>query len=430
MRWACILSVCLVAPVSADDWPQWGGPQRDLVWREAGVVETLPTDEEGWLPRKWTTLIGEGYAGPAVADGRVFVTDRIKQKRTERVLCLDAETGRVQWEFEYACNYTISYPAGPRSTPVVDGNRVYTIGAMGDMYCLDVRTGEKLWQKDFVEDFGTTLPAWGMVASPLVDGDRLITLVGGEDALVVAFDKTTGEELWRSLDDPGVGYAPPVIFEFDGVRQLIVWSPEAVAAIQPEDGKPIWRIPFRAKAGLTIATPRRVGNRLFVSAFYNGSRMIEVNGREARVVWQGNSNSEMQTDGLHALMATPWFTGEHVFGVCSYGQLRCLDATTGEREWSTFEATGEGRWWNAFLVPHAPGEKGEVERFYLHNEQGELIVARLTGEGYEELSRAKLVPPTREVRRRQTIWSHPAFAMKSVFARNDAVIVRVDLSGE
>ncbi|MHC4878516.1 MAG: PQQ-binding-like beta-propeller repeat protein [Planctomycetota bacterium] len=419
----CLL-VLTASVTRADDWPQWGGPQRDLVWREDGIVESLPVDANGQLPRMWSTPIGEGYTGPAVAEGRVFVTDRIPDDSLERVLCLNAETGKVLWRHDYRARYTVSYPAGPRSTPVVDGNRVYTIGAVGHMFCLDVDSGKALWQRNFVDDYGTTLPTWGMVASPLIDGDQLITLVGGKDgALVVSFNKHTGREIWRSLDSPTVGYAPPVIFEFGGQRQLIVWHPEAVSAISPDNGKLIWEVPYRVRAGLSIATPRKVENRLFVASFYNGPRMLEVadDGQNARIVWSGSSDSEIRTDGVHPIMCTPWFDGENIFSVCSYGQLRGLNARTGERLWETLAATGEGRWWNAFLVPHK-------DRFFIHNEQGELIIARLSAEGYEELSRGLLVEPTRPVRRRMTIWSHPAFAMKSVFARNDRELVRVSLA--
>jgi outer membrane protein assembly factor BamB len=263
-----------------------------------------------------------------------------------------------------------------------------------------------------------------MVASPLVDGRQLIALVGGADgALVVSFDKETGAELWRALDDTAIGYAPPVIHTFDGVRQLIIWHPTAVSSLNPENGEVYWEIPFEVRVGLSIPMPRRQGNRLFVTSFYNGPLMIEVRGKQAELVWKGNSNSEIETDKLHSIMPTPIFTKSHIFGVCSYGQLRCLNAQTGERVWETFKATGKGRWWNAFLIPHE-------DRCFLHNEQGDLIIARLTADGYDEISRAKLIEPTREVRRRMTIWSHPAFAMKSVFARNDKEIVRVNLAAE
>jgi outer membrane protein assembly factor BamB len=406
---------------TADDWPQWGGPQGDCVWRETGIVDELPA---GLLPRKWATPIGEGYSGPAVANGLVYVTDRLRDAGTERVLCLDAGTGAEVWKHEHKVRYTISYPAGPRATPVVNDGQVYTIGAQGDMYCFDASDGRILWQKNFEQDFDTTIPTWGMAAAPIVDGDRLITLVGGANgAHTVAFDKATGKELWRAIDDPAVGYAPPRLFEFGGTRQVIVWHPQAVTSLDPATGKVLWDVPFPLNMGLCVSSPQRAGNHLFVTAFYDGPMMLEVadDGRSAKVVWQGKSHSEINTDGLHSIIPTPIVTNKNIYGVCSYGQLRCLDARTGERLWETFAATGEGRWWNAFLIPNG-------DRVFLHNEQGDLIVAKLSPRGYEELSRAKLVEPTREVNRRMTIWSHPAFAMKSVFARNDKEIVRVDLS--
>ena len=410
---------------SADDWPDWGGPQRDLVWREKGIVKTLPTT--GLLPRVWSKKIGEGYSGPAVANGLVYVTDFIDRDGnagSERVLCLDAESGDVVWQHAYDVAYTVSYPNGPRSTPLINSGRAYTIGVMGDMFCFAADSGKILWQKNFVNDFGTKLPIWGMVATPLVDGDQLITLVGGSDgALVVSFDKKSGRELWRSLDDVEVGYAPPMIFTFDGVRQLIIWHPQAISSLNPENGEVYWQVPFPIRVGLTIPAPRQQGKFLFVTSFYNGPMLLEVNGKNAEIVWKGNSDSETKTDGLHSIMPTPVVTPTHIYGVGSYGQLRCLETMTGKRLWETFSATGKARWWNAFLIPHE-------DRYFIHNEQGDLIIAKLSPEGYDEVSRAKLIEPTRKVRRRMTIWSHPAFAMKSVFARNDKEIVRVNLAAD
>lgn len=447
--WTALLTMSCGPHARGDDWPQWGGPQRDLIWREPGIVERLPA---GKLPRVWSAPLGEGYTGPAVANGRVFVTDRVHgegRSGRDRVLCLDAGTGDVLWQHEYACEYLIQYPAGPRATPVCDEGRVYTIDGVGNMFCFDAESGDVVWSKDFTRDFGTRLPTWGMAASPLVDGDQLITLVGGSGALIVSFDKRTGEERWRALEDRGVGYCPPMIFEFGDRRQLIVYHPRAVSGLDPADGRRLWSVPFDVQSGLTIATPRVVGTRLLVTAFYNGSLMLDVNpdASGADIVWQGHSDSETNTDGLHGLMCTPVFTGTHVYGVCSYGQLRCLDAATGERLWETRAATGDDRWWNAFLVPYLPvphaarvrpdgsvpdaaSVRDAALRTFIHNEQGDLIIADLSPEGYNEHSRALLVEPTRPVRRRMTIWSHPAFAMRSVFARNDREIVRVSLAAE
>jgi len=167
--------------------------------------------------------------------------------------------------------------------------------------------------------------------------------------------------------------------------------------------------------------PRKIGEQLFLTSFYNGPLMLDVAADAASIAWKGSSNSERKTDGLHSIMPSPWANQQHIFGVCSYGQLRCLDTSTGKRLWETRDATGDGRWWNAFIIPHE-------DRYFIHNEQGDLIIAQLNGDGYYEQSRSRLVEPTRKVGRRMTIWSHPAFAMKSVFARNDQELVRVDLA--
>ncbi|MBM3968629.1 MAG: pyrrolo-quinoline quinone [Planctomycetes bacterium] len=418
--WGALLTaLCGTVVGFADDWPQWGGPQRDLAWREKGIVKELKTKD--LLPRVWSTPIGSGYAGPAVANGKVFVMDRSADG--ERVLCLNADTGKEIWKHEYAARYTVSYPLGPRCTPTVDDGRVFTVGAMGHFFCFNETSGDVLWQKTFVVDFGTRLPTWGMVHAPLIDGNQVIILVGGQNALVVSFDKVTGQELWRALDDREIGYAPPMIFTFGQHRQLIIWHPSAITSLDPANGQRNWQVPYQVRSGLTVMTPRQVGNRLFVASFYNGPRMIEVadDGKSARVVWSGKSDSEQRTDGLHPIIMTPVFDGSYIYGIDSYGHLRCLDATNGQRKWETLDATGQGRWWNCFLVPHE-------DRFFLHNEQGELLIAKLTPAGYQEISRAKLVEPTQPIQRRMTVWSHPAFAMKSVFARNDKEIVRVSLA--
>ncbi len=443
------------ALVRADDWPQWLGPQRDGVWRETGVLEKFP---EGGPKRVWSVPVGTGYAGPAVAAGKVFVLDRVLAtgqktpdnpftrptiKGSERVLCFDADTGRELWKHEYRADYAISYASGPRCTPTVDGDRVYTLGAMGNLFCLEAATGKLLWSKDFLADYGSSLPVWGFAAHPLIDGDRLICLVGGsDDRLVVAFDKKTGRELWAAESCGGdFGYCPPVIYEFAGTRQLIIWHSRAVLALHPETGKRLWRVDFDVKAALTAPMPRKVGtDQLFVTSFYNGSMLLRVAADKAQVVWKSKARGELpnQTTDLSSIMPTPFVDGEYVYGVCSYGQLRCVKAATGERVWATMQATrgrftppkvamnaepaDSERWSNAFLVRHA-------DRYFLFNEQGDLILAKLTPAGYEELGRAHLLDPTnQDARGRLTVWSHPAFANRRVYARNDKELVCYSLA--
>jgi outer membrane protein assembly factor BamB len=429
----------------ADDWPQWLGPQRDGIWRETGILDRFPSGGPKVL---WRAPLGGGYSGPAVAGGCVYVTDRqldpgssnpdnpFQRKRVtgkERVLCLDEGTGKVKWKYEYPCTYAISYSAGPRATPLIHDGKVYALGAMGNLFCLDAKGGKVIWSKDFRRDYRAPIPTWGWAAHPLLDGEKLICLVGGKDSVVVAFDRSTGKELWRalSLENPRteVGYCPPMIYKVGGKRQLIIWHPEAVNGLDPETGKVYWSEPFRADANLTISTPRLEGNKLFITSFYNGAMMLELASDEpaARVVWRGKVTSEdyHRTDTLNSIMCTPFLKDGYIYGVCSYGHLRCLRGKDGKRLWATLKATCTGnepeRWANAFII-------AQGSRYFLPNEKGDLIIARLSPEGYQEIDRAHILAPTNKAMERPIVWSHPAFANRHMYARNDEEIVAVDLS--
>jgi len=252
----------------ADDWPQWRGPMRDGVWRETGIVERLP---EGGPRVLWRTPIGPGYAGPAVAEAKVFVTDRRKAEGVERVLCLDAATGKILWTHAYPCTYRgVSYDCGPRATPTVSGGKVYSVGTMGHLRCLAVEDGRLVWEKDYVRDCATRIPVWGVASAPLVDGKRLIANAGGKDGAIVALDKETGDLIWRVLPDQEMGYAPPVIIEAGGTRQLIAWLAEEVASLDPETGRVHWTQAFHCEQGLSVVTPISDGERLFVATPWKG----------------------------------------------------------------------------------------------------------------------------------------------------------------
>ena len=210
----CFAALTLLLVLSslsyADDWPQWMGPNRDGVWHEDGIVESFP--EKG-LTVNWRVPIQLGYSGPAVVGDRVFVTDyerasgelsnspgrKNKLKGKERVVCLNAGTGELVWKHEYDCPYEISYPSGPRCTPTVAGNHVYTLGAEGNLVCLTADEGKVVWSKELKAEYQTKAPHWGFSGHPLIDGDRLYCLVGGKGSVVVAFNRHTGEELWKAI---------------------------------------------------------------------------------------------------------------------------------------------------------------------------------------------------------------------------------------
>ncbi|MBI3415311.1 MAG: PQQ-like beta-propeller repeat protein [Verrucomicrobia bacterium] len=438
-RTALLAGLFVSTSAMAADWPQWLGPQRDGVWRETGIVEKFP---ESGPQVRWRTKIGGGYAGPAVANGRVFVADHVLAAGaanpkdpfsrgtiagSERVLCLDESDGKILWKHEYDCPYDVSYPAGPRVTPVVHDGKVYTLGTMGNLFCFEAASGKIVWSRDFKKDFGTPTPLWGFAGHPLIDGQKLICLVGGSNSVAVAFDKDSGREIWRALTAKEPGYCPPTMIEAGGKRQLIIWHPESINSLDPETGKVYWSQPFAVQSALSVSTPRQVGDRLFFTSFYNGSMMLKLDADKpgASLVWRGQKNSEKDTQDLHSIMGTPFFENGYIYGSCSYGQFRCLKAETGERLWESFVPTGgkEARWANAFIVKQAG-------RFFIFNEKGDLIIAKLSPKGYEEISRAHLIDPTNTAAGRDVVWSHPAFANRSVYVRNDVEIVCASLAAD
>ena len=427
----------LVSPSLADDWPQWLGPHRMPVWKEEGVIDEFPKQGP---PLRWKVELGGGYSGPAVANARVFVMDRLAPTDDldsgplahegqppsnpnfvrrllpgkERVLCFRESDGRQLWEHEYDCSYSsvAIYAIGPRCTPTVDGDRVYTLGAEGHLTCLQVVDGAVVWKRNLVEDYSFEVPEWGIAAHPLVDGDQLICMVGGNGTTCVAFDKGTGEETWRALSAKQPGYCPPMIYELGGLRQLVIWDSDAVSGLDPKDGEVYWSVPFAATYAMAIGAPQCEGNSLFVMAFNRKSAMIRVgtDGRSAKIIWQGGAKQ-----GIDGVLNTAVVRDGYIYGCGNGGRYTCAELKTGKRLWSTFlPSTGKrpAPWANVFTVAHQ-------DRFFLANDLGDLVIANLSPQGYQELSRAHLIDPTHAVGNRTLVWSHPAFANRSVYLRND-----------
>lgn len=423
---ACVLVVAALHQVTAqvDEWPQWRGAARDGVWREAGIVRELPDE----LTPKWKVPIGSGYAGPTVAAGRVYVTDRNEEpEEVERVHCFALEDGERLWTHEYPCKYEgVSYEAGPRCTVLIDSGRAYSLGTMGHLFCLDAASGKVVWSHDLRQEYEIRMPIWGIAAAPVLEGDLLIVPVCGKgDAYLVAFDAVSGKERWRALDDRG-NYSAPIVIDQAGKRVLVCWSGDRIVGVDPASGALHWQHPFPARnMPLGVATPVLAGDTLFITGFYDGCLLLRLAADELAVkeVWRKRGQNERSTDGLHSTIATPLVRDGHVYGVDSYGELRCLDLANGARVWEDRSAVPRGRWATIHFVQNA-------ERTWMLNERGELIIAELSPEGFDEIDRAPLLQPTRGQldQRNGVCWSHPAFANRCVFARNDEELVCVDLA--
>jgi outer membrane protein assembly factor BamB len=416
--------ILCVNTVFAADWPQWRGPNRDGVWSETQVVSTFTSPQ---LPIRWRAPIANGYSGPTIANGLVYVTDRLTEpNELERVLCFNAATGKAVWSFQYPCKYQkISYPDGPRTSVTINDGRAYSLGTTGLLYCFDAAKGTVLWSRDLNKEYKIKMPMWGISASPLVEGNSLILQIGGDKAGVVALDKTSGKEIWKALDDP-LCYSSPIMIQQTGKRVLVCMTAARVVGLDPLTGKLDWEIPFPSPRGaISVATPVFKDNFLFVTSFFDGSLMIKVAPDQltAKEVWRRKGADEQHTDALHSMITTPIMLGDCIYGIDSYGELRCLKRDTGDRVWVSQAVMPNARWATAHLVQNGA-------HTWMFNERGELIISTLSPDGYKEISRTKLIEPTtgQLESRGGVCWTHPAFADKCIFIRNDKELICADLS--
>ncbi len=414
----------------AEDWPQWMGPKRDNVWNIAKPPQSFSA---GSLKASWTAPIAGGYAGPAVVGDRLYVTDLVTKSDvkvdnfgrrsfvgTERVLCLNSKTGTEVWKKEYPVTYTMSYPAGPRCTPIVDGERVYTLGAEGDLYCFNAAKGDVVWSIKLKDQYKTNSALWGYAAHPLIDGEHLITLAGGEGSHTVCLDKKSGKEIWRFGTAPEQGYSPPTIINAGGKRQLILPNPIAINSIDPDTGKLYWTIPYEASNGSIIMSPIQSGKYLFVGGYSDKNMLIELDAKTptAKQLWRDVAKKAMSPVNVQ-----PMGIGDVVYGFDQSGELISFKIDTGERLWETAKPIGKRPVGSgtAFIV-----RSGEL--FYLFNELGEIIIARMNPKGYEEISREKIIEPTNNAFGRDVVWCAPAFANGCIYVRNDEKIICVPLT--
>jgi outer membrane protein assembly factor BamB len=422
-----LLLLCLdISKSTAEDWPQWRGPGRDGVWDETGIIESFSSSS---LQPVWRAPVGSGFSGPTVAEGRVFLTDRVVEpEEQERIHCFDATSGKSLWSYPYACAYQVDYPLGPRASVSIDEGYAYALGTMGHMHCLEVATGKEVWKKDLKNEYQIDLPIWGIAASPLIYQDVVILHIGGVNgACVVALDKKTGTEKWRALDE-SASYSAPILVGQAGKKVVVCWTGRSLSGLDATDGKVLWAVPFKpSRMVLNVATPVFNKDRILVSAFYDGSLLLRLSQDKPTVeeIWRRSGKNENKTDSLHSIISTPILDGDFIYGVDSYGQFRGLNASNGDRIWENLTVVPNVRWGTIHMVRNR-------DRYFMFCENGDLIIARLAPSGITEVSRAKLIEPTTEMTQREVpiCWSHPAFANRCVYARSDKELICVDLSAK
>jgi outer membrane protein assembly factor BamB len=435
-RLAMVVAMMVATTVIAEDWPHWNGPRRDGSYAESGTLRAIP---QGGLKKIWSQPVALGYAGPAVAGGRVFVSDYVKLegestnnpggrdrlRGTEGLHAFDSQSGTKLWSHTYDRDYYLSYPGGPRATPTIDGDYVYLLGAEGDLRCLKVGDGQVVWQRQLAAEYRSEAPIWGYSAAPFIHGDLLYCLAGGQGSLIVALDKRTGVERWRALSGSSIGYCPPSILKAAGREQLLVWEPQALHALDPQSGELLWTYPIAPKYEMSIIPPVIQGDRMYVSGIGEVGAMLAIDQDKPGVkeLWKGKVKH-----AVYAANSTPVFDGDYLYGAdCGQGCLVAVRASDGERMWETYQPTAGGdrrqSHGTAFL-----SKVGDI--YYLFSETGDFIIARLTPDKYEELGRTHILEPTNECFGRSVVWSYPAYADRSLFVRNDKEIACYSLAAE
>lgn len=387
----------------ASDWPQFLGPTRDGAAAGPALARTWPA---GGPPVVWKRDVGQGFSGPVIAGGRLILFHRVRDRET--IDCLDAATGKPIWSASYASTYQddFGFDEGPRATPAVAGDRVYTFGADGVLNAWDFASGRNVWTVDAKARFAAGKGFFGMACSPLVEGDAVILNVGGgEGAGVVAFHKATGEVLWQATDDEA-SYASPVAATIGGRRYVFVLTRAGLSALDPAGGKVLFQFPWRPKmhASVNGASPLVIGDLVFLSVSYQtGAALLRVTDKGPEKVWAADGVlSNHYSTSVHAAGLLYGFDGRQE----QRPRLRCVELKTGNVRW-TEENFGAG----TLLLAG--------DRLLVLTEKGELLQAPATPDGFKPTGRAQILPF--ECR------AHPALANGMFYARSKDKLVCLDL---
>ena len=415
------MALCLAAALHAEDWPQWRGFHRDGVWHETGILQSFPP--EG-LKILWRVPVGVGFSSPVVAQGKVYVTDShvTRTNARENVRCLDAVTGEAIWTHTYDVGYpewgaNPDHPFGPHATPVVADGKVYTLGRMSDLLCLDAATGRLLWRHELPKEFGTKEDLRGFSSSPIIEGKLIVIAIAKSPQIsIIAFDKNTGEQVWEALDEIPSNTSP-IVIDAAGRRQLIVWAYKSVAALDPLTGTILWRQNIPQGGNYAVPTPVWKDDWLLLSGL-----MLKLDRDKpgASILWP----DELRPLRIYVSdTSTPVIQDGLVFTPTSKGHIVCLDATSGKQLWQA-DQVSESKSGGSIHLTAVPS----IGCVFLFTDRGDLILSRLTAAGYQELGRFHLLDPTADYGQQKMAWVAPAYSGQRVLARNDKELVCASLA--
>lgn len=388
--------------LSAADWPQWRGPRRDGVAAETGLLKTWPAEGP---PLAWRASgAGNGYSSFAIAGGRLYTLGA--KGPQEYVMAFDTATGKSIWEAPIGSRLSQDRGDGPRGTPTIDGTRVYAIGGRGDLACVDLATGKKIWGVSFPGEFSASIPNWGYSESPLVVGDRVIVNAGGADASIVAFEKATGKVLWKSGSDRAA-YSSAVLHEANGIRQAIFFTATNALGVDVANGRILWTYDRANNRTANVSTPVLRGDRVFISSDYGtGGGLLQLSPSGGGI----GAKELYFTGDMRTHHNTAVLLGDHMYGF-SGPILTAMKFDDGTVAWKN-RSVGKGS-----LV----AAEGQL---YLFSENGVVGLADAAPEEYRERGRFQIKAgnlPT---------WSHPVVSNGRLYLRDQDSIYAYEVKAK
>lgn len=392
----------------SEDWPQWRGLQRDGKSPETGLMKSWPDSgpERKWIYRN----AGVGYSGPAIADGVLYAMGA--RSGTEFLFAVDAGNGREKWAVAIGRTFEESHGDGPRATPTVDGDYIFTMSSLGNLVCVRKKSGERVWGVS-MESLGGRMPNWGFTESVLVDGDKVLCTPGGSKGAVAALDKATGNVLWRSegFTDPA-HYSSIIKATIHGVDQYIQRTDKSIAGVAAADGKVLWKTDFPGRVA-AIPTPVQEGNHVYVTAGYGaGCKMVRIDPDfsvtevYANKVMKSHHGGVVLVDGC-------------IYGHSDGAGWTCQNFLTGKEIWSDKRSLGKGS------VAYADGML-----YCLYEGDGTVALVEASPEGYHEKSRFQLTPQSSLRSPSGGVWTHPVIANGNLYLRDQEIIYCFDIQAK
>jgi outer membrane protein assembly factor BamB len=401
---ALLISALSSELVSAADWPQFLGPNRNGISTETGLIETWPEPKE-----VWRVAGGVGMSGLAIKEGKLLTL--VQRDAQQWVVALDAKTGKELWQAPLGSEYENQMGNGPRATPTIAGDKAFVFSGEGILAAVGVADGKLLWSHNVVKELKGKEADYGMACSPLVVGENVIVIAGGDGAAVAAYNAKTGKLAWTAGDDPA-GYSSPTLLKLGGKDHIVAYTGASAIGLAPHSGEVLWRYPYETDFNCNIATPLAVDGKVFISSGENhGSALLSLKpaGKAFDVAEAWTSQ------GAQSVLRNEWQTSilldGHLYGFDNVGSagpvthLTCVNAASGKRAWQ------QARFGKGNLIA-ADG------KLFLSTMKGELVVVRATPEKYDEIGRATVIGTTRQA---------PALANGLLYLRDDKEIVCLDV---